>query len=29
MKKSEGKRTLRKPRVFWEDIIKVAIGLVV
>jgi len=26
MKKSEGKRTLRKPRVCWEDIIKVAIS---
>jgi len=25
MKKSEGKRTLRGPRVGWEDIIKVAI----
>ena len=25
MKKSKGKRTLRRPRVGWEDIIKVAI----
>ena len=25
MKKSKGKRTLRRPRVGWEDIINVAI----